>query len=330
MINGRFFDGQTAKPRIVELELTERAGQPYLIVYEQGSVLFDKALSQVKVDEHFAGAGRRIELANDAVIDVADHKGLSEALKQVGYKEGLARNMQTSWRWAIGGVFLAIGVGILTYLYGIPLIAKTTVAFIPEKVDRYIGEQAWASVEKDLFMPSKLPQERQDHLRSEFAKIAQAIPNAPSYKVEFRASKMGPNAIALPDGKIVFTDEIIKLAEDDRALQGVFAHELGHVKSRHSMRNILQVTAVSAMIAVWFGDASNLILAVPTALASLKYSRDIEVEADDFALAAMAAARVSTEPMAQLFAKFPKDSIGLPSSHPVTEDRIKKFSKPAT
>jgi Zn-dependent protease with chaperone function len=327
MIAARLFDGQTAKPKPVELELVQRAGIPFLVVYSQGEVLFEKPLSSVKIDDHFAGAGRRLELANDAVIDVADKTALAAALKQVGYQETVARKMQSSWNWAIAGIVLVLGLGVVTYLYGIPLVAKAAIAFVPEKVDKYIGEQAWDSVEKQLFKPTKLSAQRQEQLQAAFAQVSKAVPNAPTHQILFRASQMGPNAIALPDGRIVFTDEIIALAKDDRALQGIFAHELGHVKHRHSMRNILQVTAVSAMIALWFGDVSNIILAVPTALASLKYSRDIETEADDFAVTAMGQANISTKPLAELFDKLPKDIKGLPSSHPVTDERIKKFSK---
>ncbi len=329
MIQGRFFDGQTPRPKPVELELTRRRQAIFLLVRHEGQVLFDVALSTVKIDDHFAGAGRRIELANDQVIHVDNSGELTAALKQVGYNEGVARSIQSSWRWAIGAVVVTACLAVVTYLYGIPVASKWIVAAIPTKVDTFIGEQAWDSVEKELFKPTTLSEERQAELRKAFEQVANSIPDAPKHQVLFRASKFGPNAIALPDGKIVFTDEIARLTTDDRALQGVYAHELGHVKYRHSMRNIVQVTAVTAVLSVWFGDLSNLVVAVPTAMASLKYSRDIEIEADDFALATMRSAGISTEPLAQMFSRLPKDIQGLPSSHPVTADRIKKFSEPA-
>jgi Zn-dependent protease with chaperone function len=328
MLEARFYDGQSAKAHSVTAELKGGGQQVQILVYSEGQLLFTRDLAQAKLDDHFKGAGRKIHFGEDAVLEVLNSQALTDELKAIGYQETIARKVQTSWRWAIAALVAAIGLAALAYVYGIPWAAKVTVAVMPTKIDKYIGEQAWVSVEKELFTETKLPNERQEQLRANFAQVAKSVPNAPDYQVLFRASKVGPNAIALPDGKIVFTDELVKLAEDDRALQGVFAHELGHVKNRHSMRNILQVTAVTAMVSLWFGDLTNLIVAVPTALASLKYTRDIETEADDFAVTTMSAANISTDPMAKLFAKLPKDIKGLPSSHPVTEERIKKFSKP--
>ena len=51
----------------------------------------------------------------------------------------------------------------------------------------------------------------------------------PAHRLEFRASRIGPNAFALPGGTIVLTDELVELVEGDirsyhivaRAVKGV-------------------------------------------------------------------------------------------------------------
>ena len=81
------------------------------------------------------------------------------------------------------------------------------------------------------------------------------------------------------------TDELVALAHHDDELVAVLAHELGHVRGRHALRQLLQSTGVSAIAFALLGDvssASALFSAVP-ALIQAKHSRDFEREADGFA-----------------------------------------------
>ncbi len=82
------------------------------------------------------------------------------------------------------------------------------------------------------------------------------------YAIRFRASKIGPNALALPGGVIYVTDELVELAPDDDAVIGVLAHELGHIEQRHLMRRLFASAAVGAAAAVLFGDVSTVLAAL--------------------------------------------------------------------
>ena len=121
---------------------------------------------------------------------------------------------------------------------------------------------------------------------------------------------------------------------------------------RHSLRLIVQSLAVSAVISLWLGDVSSIIVAIPSTLASLRYSRDFEFDADAFAIKAMRAVGSSTVPMADLLvalddnrdSKDVKDGkdgkegsdsssrseqrgrgSSLWSTHPITSERIKRL-----
>jgi Zn-dependent protease with chaperone function len=111
-----------------------------------------------------------------------------------------------------------------------------------------------------------------------------------------------PNAMALPNGAIVLTDGLVKLLEDKPdAVMGVLAHELGHLQHRHSMRLLIEVSALSGLSAIVLGDASGFITQAPLLLGVLSYSREHESEADDSAIVMMRAAGVPSSELAVFF-----------------------------
>jgi Zn-dependent protease with chaperone function len=88
--------------------------------------------------------------------------------------------------------------------------------------------------------------------------------------------RVGPNALALPDGTIVMTDQLVALAEDDRELLAVLAHELGHVQERHALQKVLASSGVAALVFMLTGDVSGLasiVVAAPTIMTHLHHSR---------------------------------------------------------
>lgn len=330
MIGAKFFDGKTAKAHAVEVSIIG-TGQEASLRYvsaDSGAISGLYPLRSIQISERQQSTPRRVSFSDGGLLEIPDNYSFQQALDQAGFSDSFVVKAQSSWRWigaSFVGVIFAVG---LMFLYGVPLAAKGITYWLPESADTLLGNQAWPLVERELFTASKLSKERQDELRAKFAAlVAKQLPDAPKYQLEFRRCKFGPNAIALPGGRIVLADELVKLSTNDDALIGVLAHELGHVKHRHSMRNIVQASAVTAFISMWLGDVSSLVAVVPGTLATLKYSRDLEAEADDYAVSAMRAAQVSTQPMADLFAKLPNtDGSALMMSHPVTKERIKKFS----
>lgn len=95
-----------------------------------------------------------------------------------------------------------------------------------------------------------------------------------------------PNAFAMPDDTIVVTDQLIAAAESPDELAGVLAHELGHIASDHVMANVIRSSGAGVFFDVVFGGAGlGQAAAIATVnLASLRYSREDEAEADRIAL----------------------------------------------
>jgi len=91
----------------------------------------------------------------------------------------------------------------------------------------------------------------------------------------------------LPDGTIVFTDELVKLAERPEELIAVMLHEIGHVAHRHGTQSVMQSSLLVVMAMAFVGDTSGIaevFMGMPIVMMQSAYSRDFEREADRFAL----------------------------------------------
>ncbi|WP_199775490.1 M48 family metalloprotease [Microbulbifer pacificus] len=62
---------------------------------------------------------------------------------------------------------------------------------------------------------------------------------------------MGTNAFALSGGTIILIDELIARAEHENEILAVFGHELGHVHHQHTLRHIIEGSAITFMKQYW-------------------------------------------------------------------------------
>lgn len=176
-------------------------------------------------------------------------------------------------------------LGISYFLWGIPFASKVIAQNLPEGTLQLASDDTLEIMRSRYLEESKLPLETQQRLRE---KIQDYAPEYPIEKLYFYASEsMGANAFALPDGTIVFTDEIIELTEgNDEEVLAVFGHELGHVEGRHAARQILQNSAIALTVAMIGGDVSalgDIVLTLPVVFNQLAFSRKFELEADSYA-----------------------------------------------
>ena len=100
------------------------------------------------------------------------------------------------------------------------------------------------------------------------------------------------NAMALPGGLIILYVPLIRLTETPEELAAVMAHELGHVIHRDPLRKLIRQMGISATLALLRGDSATLLENTIRNLLDLKYTRDQESAADDFALETLVAAGI--------------------------------------
>ena len=219
------------------------------------------------------------------------------------------------------------GRRLFSWALMLPLAAKGLAYALPPAVERQLGQGVLGFLDQHMFAPSQLDAARQQALRARFARLATPGDSAPEHRIVFRKSKIGPNAFALPSGDIVLTDEMVELLPDDEAIMGVLAHELRHLQQRHLTRRLIQTSAVGAGAALLFGDVSTVVATLPPLLLDLKYSRDVEREADDYAIAMLRQNGIALEHLAQVFVALGKLDQGTPylSSHPASAERIERI-----
>ena len=230
--------------------------------------------------------------------------------------------------------------------WGVPLGADATVKLLPEALDDQVGSRVLTELDKHWLKPSKLSWAQRRAVFDRFADAVdtaldrRALPKLTHFDLKFRngGHQFGPNALALPGGTIVVTDELVQLLEDNpEAIVGVLGHELGHVKHRHGMRLTLRASAVGLATGVLIGDFSIALASAPALLAQQSYSRDFEREADDYARTLMRGGQINPAVMVAFFERMKKlhdergDSASAFaasfSSHPADEERIAFFKK---
>lgn len=317
-----YFDGISSRRHWVELSV--QAG----IATISGDAYREAPLSDLRVSERARHTPRKVTFPDGAYLEVLDNTAFAALLAETGHREPLVVTMQQSWRLTLIALVAIVAVMVLGYLYGLPAAAKTFAYALPEKAERAIGGEALGFLDKHMLAPSVLPAKRQQAIAARFGTLAASRPGAPRYELVFRKSRIGPNAFALPSGHIVLTDEIVNLVVDDEAIMGVLAHELGHLHERHLLRRLIESSAIGVAATALFGDVSSVIANIPTLMLDMKYSRDAEREADDYAGAMLQANGIPLSKLALVFEKLGEratDPAPYFSSHPVTSERIARI-----
>ncbi|MGO4157991.1 M48 family metallopeptidase [Cupriavidus sp. YAF13] len=280
-----YFDGRSSRAHRVMLSIE---GRDAVLREADGTVLRRAPLAALRVSERVKRAPRLVTFADGAFCEVTDHAGFAALLGASGHREGWVVRAQNSWRLALLSVPGLAAALLLGYFYVLPWGAGMVARSVPPALEARLGEATLASIDHGLLMPSALPQAQQQRIRADFAALVRPADPGHEYEILFRhGGRLGPNALALPGGTIVVTDELVKLTGVGPGLMGVLAHEAGHVAERHGLQQILQASAVGALAAYFFGDYSTVLAGVPAAILTLRYSRDHERAADAYAVEVM-------------------------------------------
>lgn len=321
-----YYDGLTAGAERVTLDLIDRS-----LRFEIAGAALWVELRKTEVVEPVGRGPWIVEMADGASLKITD-ADFGKKLADESGSLGFVRMLEGAWHWALVSIVVAIAATWGTLTYGVPALATTVAFALPENVSAALRDEGMGILDDMLFEQSELPPETVEHVTRLFDDIKRMNPEFSPYRLEFRASRIGPNAFAVPGGIVVMTDELVELAESDAEIMAVLAHEVGHLYGRHSLRILLQNSVSALFIAGLTGDVSNitaLSAAIPTVLMQAKYSRDFEREADDFAFDYLEVRGVSTGALSQLLVRLELsesgDGDGLAawlSSHPPSQERI--------
>jgi len=225
-----------------------------------------------------------------------------------------------------------IGFVTFLYLFGIPVIVSRAAPYVPVSWEEHLGQAV---------VDHLAPSDRQCHDETSvqaIERITQILTSTLSEKrYRFRVIVMNDprvNAFAAPGGYIVIFRGLLEMTETPEELAGVLAHELQHIIHQHVTCALFQHASIRLLLAAMAGEANSAMsfgLESARFLATLRYSREHEEEADREGMRMVLAARIDPRGMITLFEKLQKEgetSLRVPtylSTHPSIENRIKFF-----
>jgi hypothetical protein len=215
--------------------------------------------------------------------------------------------------------------------------------------DRGVGTGVnFYSLDKEIALGKQLAQEveRQakvvdDPIIAEYVnRVGQNLVRNSDAKVPFTIKVLDTeevNAFALPGGFFFVNSGLILKAESEAELAGVMAHEIAHVAARHGTRqatkgDIAQIATIPLIfMGGWTGYAIRQGMGLAIPMGFLAFSRGMEAEADYLGLQYMYKAGYDPTAFVDFFEKIetlekkkPGSVAKVFSTHPMTDDRIKK------
>lgn len=332
-VSADYFDGQRAQAHRVVLEINDG-----MLNVLGETAQRREPLKHLRVSEPMGAAPRLIKFPDGAHCEVRDHVALNAMLREHGHTDTWIVKLQARWHWAVLAVVLTLAIVGAGYRWGLPYVSEQIAYRLPANVLDQLGELTMDVLDDHMLATSTLKPERQRTLTTRFENLANADTQTIRHHILFRdGQSIGANAFALPNGTIIVTDQLVALAKNDEEILGVLAHELGHVKHRHSLRMLIQGSVVGFVLAWYIGDVSTVAAGLPALLLQARYSRGHEREADRYAASVLKANGIPVQRLGDMLtrleASHTKKSVGKNAqqndsvmdylaSHPATRERI--------
>ena len=324
-MQGTYYDGHSAEGRTVELSLDRD------ILVLGGADGFERRdpVDSVDVTDPLGSTKRWLRFHDAAACEVDDGPELRALFGSRARGSAVSR-WERGWRPAGIALMLVLVAGIVTYAWILPAMARSAADRLPAPALDSISNEIQRVFDRTMFEPSTLPEDRRGLIVARVYDLEFDDDLRKRILLEFRrADRIGANAMALPSGAIFVTDQLVELTPDNDVIAAVVAHEIGHVAHRHGLRQIIQSTALGIFVTWFIGDLSALGAAAPTALLEAKYSRDLEREADAYAVSILRASGIDPARLAEALEMMEKSHsaggdggvLAYMSTHPTTEER---------
>lgn len=326
--NAIYFDGASSRKRIVELTF---AGG--LEMREAGALIATWPYDGVRRAESPPGLLRASSETAPSLarLEVRDRDLAVELIRRCGKFDDRTIGSRGIVR-IVGWSFAALASIVLLVTYGVPYAAERLTPLIPASVERRIGEATDKQVR--LLFGDKVCSDQKG--QAAFLRLVNTLRTGMGLDASIDAAVLGsdiPNAIALPGGKIYLFNGLLTKADSPDEIAGVLAHELGHVRNRDSMRNMIYTGGTSFLIGLLFGDisGSGAIVFATRTLLNASHSRDVENSADTVTVDLMHKLGRSPKPMGELLYRVTGNqgdkNMSILASHPLSEERLARMTK---
>ena len=243
-------------------------------------------------------------------------------------------SVPSSLVWLFSLCLLVVGAPLLAT--GCPVRSARAAAdlLIPPRDEVMLGLQISAEIEGELTMHSNA--DVQAYVASLGAQVLARVEDRPG-EIEFTFQVVNDlnqvNAFAIPGGWIYVYSGLMQVMESEAELASVLAHEIAHVTRRHIAQRLVAMYGLDAIAHLALGEEPGLLGTIVSTIvqqgAMLRYTRDMEREADDFGLHYLVSA--GYDPRG--FIDFLERLTGRPSpptfllTHPSPEERIERIER---
>ena len=262
--------GQPVKVSLDRKELKIVAADAHERVY---------AHRQLAVPEYIAGAPLTVRLPDQHTLELPDGK----LARQMAAKSGRALAFfERNLLLIVALLLIASTVPYALHKLALPKLTPGIVEHISvDKIER-LEDSVFAQLVSRGFFEVLAGDEyihQNDLITSRGRRLIEGIEGSEfSYEFLLVSGKhFGANAFALPGGRVLITDELLELLDEDQ-LTGVLAHEIAHIELRHSLNAIISSSVFGGLMLLIMGDIWSVIL--PSAISDLAYSREHELAAD--------------------------------------------------
>ena len=325
----RFFDGQSNRKHLVSLSLAEQCE-----ILEHDATIARWPYDEIRRVDGPPGLLRLACLAAPplARLEIREGPLATELAARSPNLEADTPGRKGSTGRIVGWSLAALVSIILVVIYGVPFAADRFTSLVPQAFESRVGDAADKQIR--LVFSGKVCNAKDG--QAAFVKLVGALRGAAGLEGPVDAAVLStevPNAFALPGGKIYLFNGLLEKAHNSDEIAGVLAHELGHVRHRDSMRNLIYNGSTSFLIGLLFGDVtgSSAVLFASRTMFDVTYTREAEANADAFSIDLMHKLGRSPRPMGELLLRVTgneKDkNFSFLSNHPFTEDRLDLMRK---
>ncbi|MEL6522121.1 MAG: M48 family metallopeptidase [Pseudomonadota bacterium] len=334
VVQGRYFDGETAGDQAVDVTLDKMAMTLSIRRPGGASPLATWHVEEVRVirDHGYARGEVFEQRGTDEARLVIPDAGEAAAIKVACPNAGKFETPPGAWRKVVFWTGGAIAAMLLILFVILPNLADTMATLIPPKREEAIGETVVAQIERAMNFGRTGEFCSTPEADAAIAKMSDRLTaelDLP-YPLKIRVLKSPMvNAFAAPGGHVVFMSGLIDKAGSPEEVAGVLAHEIGHVAARDPLRIALRAAGSAGILSLVLGDfaGGTLVLIMAEQVMQASYTRDAEEKADQFAHELLHAAELPTEGFATFFDKLREqygDVEGVMeylNTHPNLEDR---------
>ena len=226
-------------------------------------------------------------------------------------------------------IFLLSGYGLIFHIT--PIISARIVNILPSEVIAKVSQASFRFIDESWAVSTNLSDKKQAEILQRFENL---IPMNTEFNYQLYFRNMGmANAFALPDGKIIITDELIKLIEHPHEIDAVILHEIGHVELKHGLHQLVHDSLLSMLAVFMLSDiyaVGDLLIASPLLLLQTNYSREQELEADAYVETIFRTNGISVEYLVSILERLHQQDSHINdfqyiSTHPTLEQRLKSL-----